>query len=142
MTMGTRFMTTGMRLMTAATRFAPAPDHRDPASVPPSGPGVDDVDAPTSFGPVSACDAEPGAEREEASAKPADEGAPPSSRTNRRVPAAVPRSQRRIVPRAQRMQHALVTHLQLPRQRAEAERRRERLAVVGGPPEEACEGAA
>ena len=90
MTAATRFTPATVRSTRASVRFAPGsaplipgPDDIDPASVAPSDPGSDDVDAPTSSGPVSAQDAEPGAEREEASAEPADEGAPlPPPRDN------------------------------------------------------------
>lgn len=89
MTPGTPFTPAPVRLSCACVRFAPSsaplmpdPDDSDPASVPPSGPGIDDEDAPPSSGPVSARDVEPGAEH-------ADDGAPPPSGTNLRVHAAI-----------------------------------------------------
>jgi hypothetical protein len=75
MTPGPSLMTTGAPFAPgpiprtcASVRFAPSsaplmpgPDDVAPASVPTSGPGIDDVDAPPSSGPVSACHVEAGA---------------------------------------------------------------------------------
>ena len=60
----------------------PGLEERAPASVLPSGAGIDDEDAPVSSGPVSARDVDSGAGH-------ADAGALPSSGTKRRAPAVV-----------------------------------------------------